>query len=432
MSSNVHYNLVPTNLTSTGVQGFKQGNPVIRFEIPENDHFLIASSMRLAGKFQVFKKNGEVSASGLQMNQRLGVLGAIDQLSFASQTTKTQIETIRHYNKFLGSYFNSTTNFSDNMTNMSETNLTMPNYETMSKTVVELPSTKLTGNSFCVPLIAGITSGNSKIDLSMTSGIGGCEVTLTLTPDSNFLYSDSADSTDITDAFYQFRDLHLICEATVPTAQEWVQIRSNGPSTLEYNSIASYFQTINNTNAQINMVLGKSRVLGVFGSFLPAAYINNLSEDSLATMPIINAGGSIAQITQLVFTRGGVRFPLQYNIDTIHNADAKITQVDAQIIRNYLNAVKDFSTLERTSASPLNTKVEDGLNDKLAINGGNCFGVGVSYTNISDQGVDFSNTPFGLQITSGLTSNNPTAFYLFAHCKNTLVMGGGGRIQVIS
>jgi hypothetical protein len=435
MSKNVHYNLVPTNLTSTGVQSFKSGNPVIRFEIPENNHFLIPSSIRLAGKFRVWYSNGSIaeSASGLRMNERLGVYGAIDQLHFSSQVSKTQIESIRHYNKFCNDYFGVTVGLNNDInSHMGETALVSGNYQVQTDSVVTLPSMGTTGNSFCIPLIAGLTSGTANVDLSTESGIGGMEISLHLSPDSNMLFSEGSDSTAITNAYYEFKDLHLIAEATVPNPEDLASIRARGPSTIEYNSISSYFQTINSTNSQINMTLGKSRVLGIFGSFCPASYINNLSEDGLKNLPIINSDGSIAHITQLVFTRGGERFPLAYNIDTLQKDFSRIEEVDSQIVRNYINSIKEFATLQRTSVSPVNTFSASGLNDKYGVETGQNFGVGVSYTNISDDGVSFQNTPFGMSITCGLNTNNPTAVYLFAHCKNTLVMAGGGRIQVIS
>jgi hypothetical protein len=435
MSKNVHYNLVPTNLTSTGIQSFKSGNPVIRFEIPENNHFLIPSSVRLAGKFRVWYKDDTIanSASGLRINERLGVYGAIDQLNFSSQTSKTQIESIRHYNKFLSSYFGITTGLNNDVnSHMGLTSLACGNYETSVGSVVSLASMKTTGNSFCVPLISGLTSGNANLDLSVETGCGGLECSLHLTPDSNFFFSEGADSASITNAFYEFKDLHLIAEAVVPSPDDLASIRARGASTLEYNSISSYFQTINSTNSQINMTLGKSRVLGVFANFCPASYINNLSQDGLKNMPLINSDGSIAHINQLIFTRGGERFPLAYNLDTLQKDTPRIEEVDSQIVRNYISSVKDFVGLQRTTISPVNTKSVSGTNDKLGVETGQNFGIGVSYTNISQDGVSFQNSPFGVSIECGLTSNNPTGVFLFAHCRNTLVMAGGGRIQVIS
>jgi hypothetical protein len=66
-----------------------------------------------------------------------------------------------------------------------------------------------------------------------------------------------------------------------------------------------------------------------------------------------------------------------------------------------------------------------------AVDGGSGFGCGIAYDVISDQGVDFSTQAWGTQITCGLTTDNPTAVYLFAHSKNTIVYNQSG-LQVLS
>ena len=58
--------------------------------------------------------------------------------------------------------------------------------------------------------------------------------------------------------------------------------------TLEYNAMTSYYQTIQSTNAIINFRLGLSRVLGCFMNFIPSTYLNNLTYDGFATLPLID------------------------------------------------------------------------------------------------------------------------------------------------
>ena len=68
---------------------------------------------------------------------------------------------------------------------------------------------------------------------------------------------------------------------------------------------------------------------------------------------------------------------------------------------------------------------------KEIIEGGAKFGLGVSYDQISGQGVSFADVPFGLQMTSDITTDSPQGIYLFAHCKNTVVSNGQG-IQIMN
>jgi len=59
------------------------------------------------------------------------------------------------------------------------------------------------------------------------------------------------------------------------------------------------------------------------------------------------------------------------------------------------------------------------------------FFVGVNFDNISNQGVDFTNSTFGIQMELDLTTDNPQTLFLFVHNKNTLVFSPNG-LQVVN
>jgi hypothetical protein len=205
-------------------------------------------------------------------------------------------------------------------------------------------------------------------------------------------------------------------------------------SSFEYNSISTFFTTFNSTNAIINFNLGLSRVLGVFGNMITAGKINNRLQNGLSCNFPVNSDATEtpAKIKQLFFTRGGERFPLEYNIDTLQRDTPDNPVIDPQIVRNYMNSIKQFSKLDRTSVTPLNTKYTSGLatvvNEKIL--GGSVAGLGVAYDVISGQGVDFSGVNFGLNMDVGLTTDNPQALYLFVHSKQTLLIDGP-NVQII-
>jgi hypothetical protein len=180
--------------------------------------------------------------------------------------------------------------------------------------------------------------------------------------------------------------------------------------------------------------LGQSRVLGVFGSFVPTNFINNLTENGLATLYPRKSRTEQAEITQLVFTRAGERFPLIYNLDTLQKTDPTDESADPQVVRNYLNAIVEFSRLNRTSASPVNTFIKDDstYGYKEYIQGGSSgAGIGCAFDVISGQGVDFSSVPFGIQMELNLTTDFPNALYLYVHSKQTLIMSDQG-VQVVN
>ena len=148
----------------------------------------------------------------------------------------------------------------------------------------------------------------------------------------------------------------------------------------------------------------------------------------------LNANSNIAKINQLVFTRGGERMPLEYNIDTVQRTDPSNLFPDEQITRNYINAIQSFFKNTRNSITPQNMRMTDG--GALAVrnqyvNGGCAFGIGVAFDTISNQGIDFRTTNFGINMEVELTTDNPNAIFMYVHSKQTLVFNQNG-ISVIT
>lgn len=439
--SNENIEIVPSNVASNATISFRGGTPVVQFIIGEQDRLLLGNSLRFTGKFRALLSSASSSVSSvskLAMSNKLGVYSCIDTLTIKSQRTGQTIESIRNYNRFLASYLPVTTSQEDNMGHMYDSALILPNYAAQQQSVVNIPSSSSTQNHFCMALPCGLFNGGEPIPL-MEEAVGGLLVELHLSPDSQVFHSQGdTDSASYTDSFYEFTDVSLAAELMTPSPEVLTQLKSRTSATYEYNSISSYYQTINSANGIINFQLGLSRVLGVFANIVPASHINNVLFDGLATMYPTNAGGDMAPIKELFFTRNGSKFPIDYNINTLHTDinDAEEgsdpTSVDPQIVRNYMNAIQKFASITRTSLRPQNTQYSDSVRfDKDTAFGGCGWGVGVAFDTVSDQGVDFSRVNFGMNMSLGLTSDSPQAFYLFAHNKNTLVFGAQG-LQVIS
>ena len=62
--------------------------------------------------------------------------------------------------------------------------------------------------------------------------------------------------------------------------------------------------------------------------------------------------------------------------------------------------------------------------------GGQFFGIGVSYDQLSGDGENFSNQNFGVAMDTGLTENNPHGVFLYVRSRQTLVMNQNG-LQVL-
>tara|TARA_R110000737_G_scaffold100055_1_gene133989 strand:+ start:107 stop:910 length:804 start_codon:yes stop_codon:yes gene_type:complete len=267
----------------------------------------------------------------------------------------------------------------------------------------------------------------------MPEALGGLIIELHLSPDSQVFHtSGDGDSASYTDSFYEFTDVSLVAELMEPEASVLADLKSRQSATYEYNSINSYYQTINSGNGIINFQLGLSRVLGVFANIVPAAHINNLEFDGLATLYPTNSDATSANIEELFFTRNGSKFPIDFNINTLQQTDANNRTADSQIFLNYVNAIKKFTHNPKSTLSPINVRLSDSARfDKDFANGGCGFGVGVAYDSISDQGVDFRNVNFGINMRLDLTTDSPQAFYVFVHNKQTLVFGPQG-LQVLA
>lgn len=433
--SNMNIEVVPSNVTANGSISFRDGNPVVQFVLGEQDRLLLGNSIRFCGKFRAMLSSASSSTSDvsqLAMSEKLGVYSCIDTLTIKSQRTGQTLESIRHYNRFLSSYLPTTTSLQDNIGHMSESALIMPSYAAQQESVVNIPSASSTMNNFCMALPCGMFNGGEPIPL-MPEAVGGLLIELHLAPDSQVFHTQGdSDSASYSDSFYEFTDVSLVAELSEPGPDVIQQLKSRPSGTYEYNSISSYYQTINSGNGIINFQLGLSRVLGVFCNVVPAAHINNVLFDGLATLYPTNVDGSSADVKELFFTRNGTKFPLDFNINTLQQKDPANQIADSQIIYEYMNAVQKFADITRTTLSPVNVRLSDvGRFDKDFADGGCGWGLGVSYDNISDQGVDFSNVNFGINMSLDLTSDSPQAFFVFAHSKQTLVFGPQG-MQILS
>jgi len=230
---------------------------------------------------------------------------------------------------------------------------------------------------------------------------------------------------NLTGAFYELTDLKLTAELHEPDDMP----QSGGA--LEYNSITGYYSTINSTNATLNFSLGLNRVSSVFMNFIPSKYLNNLAYNSLQTIMPVSRSGAIADLSQVVMTKGGMRYPLDYNIDTSFKTNSNTAQVDPQVVRNFMNSVLPFTKISHTLISPVNTNKNWTSTDKSVLEGGLNFGVGVAYDILGSDGADFSRQAWGAQMDLDLEDDNPISAYIFVHHKNTLVFDKG-QVQVIS
>ena len=430
--SNRYLEIKPSNHNASF--SYNEGRPIISFQISEQEALLLPRSVRFVGQLGVYTASDRSVSAGddLRMDSRLGVWSIVDQLVISSAKSKQTIEHLRHANRFYSSFFPATSDEKHLIGAFGETGLTLPSLKGQMESVVKETANPVNNsNEFCIHLPSGLLSGTSAIPLSAQSGVGGLTIDIHLAPSSAVLFDQNgtAQADGLLGAFYEVFNCKLVCELHTPSPQD---MPSGDGGSLEYNSFSGYYQTINSTNAEINFSLGLSRVNSVFMNFIPSKHLNSLDYNSMATLIPTTSSGEIADLSQVVFTKGGVRYPLDYNIDTIYKRDSKQKQVDPQVIRNGLNAIIPFNKITHTMVSPVNCNKDWTSNDNLVLDGGLNYLVGVAYDTVGSDtaGGNFMSDAWGVQMDLGLTDNNPVSAFIFVHAKQTL-MFRGGQIQVI-
>jgi len=425
----IYQEIQPSNINSTQKVSYKNGNPIISFLIGSQPHLLDASSVRISGDINFYKdanKAKPTTADQLAIDEKLAVYSMIEKVTITSQRSRQVIETINHYGRFLSTYIPYVNSKSDKFSHMNQMALTLPNYETEKRELVDFPATAH-GSRFCIGLPTGFLASGNMIPLSSDS-LGGIEISLNLAPDAQVLYAQNGTTTGLSDAYYELANLRLHCELVVPPDP-----RNMLPSTgsLTYNAITSYFNVINSANAVVNFNLGTSRTLGVFMNMCPSKYLNNLAYNSYATTTPLNDDGKQAAIKQIIFTKAGMRMPISFNIDTNVKETPTISTIDPQVVTFARDSIKAGMNL-RSEVSPINTnRLYTGAAPPLTADGGVMECIGVPFDTVgTGVGEDFSSTPFGIQMETDLTTDSPNALFLFVHSRQTLVFSPQG-IQVI-
>jgi len=312
-----YLSIQPNNVPASGKVSHARGNPVLTVTLGRQDAMLDLSTIRLAGKLNIWRDAAgtlpptAAAAIELMASHKLGVYGCIDQLVFRHAETKQVIEHIRQYGRFMSSYLPVMAGMQDVAGHLTETALIYPNYNAFRDSVVRGSSdADVAGKDFCIPLPSGLTLGASMLPLSKVP----LEVEIHLAPDSQFFYSSDGTTGNIANCFYELSGLEVACEVSYGES-------SPDSGMLSFNSITSYFSTLESTNSIINFNLGLSKVLGCFVNFVPSNFVNNLGQDGFLTyMPSKSAtagGGALADVETISFLRNGERFPSAFEVDSV-------------------------------------------------------------------------------------------------------------------
>tara|TARA_R110002012_G_scaffold11086_3_gene49787 strand:- start:8686 stop:10020 length:1335 start_codon:yes stop_codon:yes gene_type:complete len=444
MSGRRYLQLNFSNIPASGKVSHARGNPVLTATIGRQDADLDLSSIRISGDLDIFRDAGGVNrptagaASELRASHKLGIYGAIDQLIFRNAETKQVVEHIRHYGRFMSSFLPAMAASSDYQGHLGESALMFDNFQMFRNAVIR----NTQSSPFSIPLPSGMTLGTGmKLPLSKMP----LEIEIHLVPDSQFFFSADGVTTNVADCFYELSKLKLSCE---------VEPESKAPDSgvMTFNTITSYFSTIETTNSIINYRLGLSNVLGAFVNFVPSSFVNNLGQDGYLTympskassgdagggQPAGAAGGAVADLLKISFLRNGERFPKMFETDCVFEPVTNVTPVvDSEVIKSFMSSIVPESHHVRTSVSPDTTNRNFTVSNNTLTGyrnmpcAGATYGVGVLYDMLDSQGVDFSEAQFSIQMENGLDDGNPVSAYLFIKSKVVVAYSEKG-VQIVS
>ena len=435
----------PNSTPASGKISHARGFPNITMTIGRQNAVLDMASIRVCGKLNIWTDAAGTlhpvdagTATNLTASAKLGIYGVMDQVVFRHAETKQVAEHVRHYSRFMSSYLPVMSSKQDSMGHMSESALITNNHASFKSSVIQNAGE----SSFCVPIPCGMTLGGNKVPLNSLP----LDLEISLAPDSAFFYSESATGSlaDLQDCFYELTDVRLMCEIYEPEANEMASMLPTSGA-FSFNSITSYFTTLESTNSIVNFRLGLSKVLAAFVNFIPSSFVNNLAQDgSLTYMPAVApsgandvAGGALANLSQISFLKNGQRFPAAFETETNYDLDRATPSVDPQVIKSFMSSIVPETHHVRSNICPQNSNRVYAINNNLTDGykvmpfGGAMWGVGVVYDMLDSDGVDFSTEQFSIQMRNDLTDGNPNSADLFVKSKNTIAWKDG-MIQVVS
>lgn len=429
--------ILPLNSPNNNAYSFKNGSQLIQFQIANAPQMMLPSSLRINGRFRCNTPTSTFSAPVLpgtansprpnydfHLNNRIGLHSVFDTITLSSLTGQT-LESVRSYGKYLASVMPVVHSRNDFDGALTLGNPFLSSQQALSDNACSIEC------EFSIPLITGILSSQEMISLG-NNGFRGLSLNLNLAPDNQVIKSSGADASQ---AFYELIDLTLSYDALIPDEKGVEQLNNAKSGVIEYNAVSHLYNVINSSDAHINLNIGRDKVLSVHHTFNPTTDTNNVAVDSFRTDSIKNATAGVynanAVLDKIMFSRGGVKFPLDYEIEVADQQN--VPQVD--LVRNFTDSVKP-NVFKNHSLVSLNTELglktltevvdneptqlETGANGKIDSDAKRVFGLGVNMDKITRSGVSFKDVDYGLRIQSNLNGSSPNAVHTFVLSKNIL------------
>lgn len=435
--------ITPSNATGNGIFSFSGGNPIIRFTIAEADAFLLAPETRFQFNLKAYS-TGVVGSSGTpirhgdtaNMDCKVMASSVIQNLTISSRRYATSIcEQILNYNQlvsvahpvlsskrdFATQRSHETMSIGEGILNRDELNQSNSemvqnrvNVKTLQRKYLSCNGTYAQdqGTDCSLPLYCGMFMSEN-LDLRL---LGGLEIEITLAPDANLF--ENADNNTI----YTIENCILNAPILYKSASQMASGLS--PSSFSFLSFTSLYNVAQSTNTTITNKVGLRGCLSMIQKFVPVGYINNSGQNANA-FASYNPG-----VQRLTFHRNGQRFPLEYTVITDRgsgNPDVEVrNEQNAQVLLNSLTAFENYKDVKHSTIT----------NQNLANQKDNFYYLGVSFDQVSGQGVDLSGGTVSTELDSVLQNpaDNavvPYGVFSFFLNRETLVIQPNQRIQAI-
>ena len=232
-------------------------------------------------------------------------------------------------------------------------------------------------------------------------------------------------------------------------------------SSYPFSGFSSFYSVINNNDQTSQIQPALSAVVSTFTNFLPTPHIANYGEDSMKTTPLLNknpVGGAydlLAPITKISFMRGGVLYPLQFQLDEneviVRNPavgdEYAGSSYDAQRQYYYSMAIRprtSRATDQLAGANSENLPTANGDEQHNAVTGDdinttengfqNVYGIGIRVGDMLGVGntANFKNQSYSTRIISKLDGASPMSSYTFFLYRSVINYDDRGLVSIVN
>lgn len=427
MSSRRHLIINPSNAATT--YGYSAAQNTMRFDIG-NQGMMVAKDIRLEFDVDFFKADNTTPAmtDNYQIDPYIAAHSLIQTISWSSRNfNESQMERINNYPtlaKLIVSSLHSKNDMDNQLFNEQKSvgfGITNNDGKLPGIAADTLTARRNVCKTMKVSmrLLCGVCL-SEPIDLDVTQG-----ATLDLTLNNN---SAALFGADAVNGYYQISNPKLHVPIIMEEDAVIMAKRSQPSQTLRFLSYSSIFDTLDtNGVTSLNHRLGLRNTLSCMAAFCPTKFLNTYSQNSIG---LYNPG-----LASIVFRKNSQQFPLYYTLEIDRNTGLQVNQPSTlpQVAWNYLSAHRETADIKHSSFNP------DNVRGAVERQGFSPFAAGVSYDEVSGNGVNSQIDNLSVTINANLADPTDTAadpstpygaFFYYLNINNIVVNQNMGVVNM--